>query len=83
MVQEFYYRGNEIAVNSVTGRNLMHENYTTWVEEMEGMRNLLGQLANIPAKDILGVRAPSLKPGFNDQFQVLYPACIQHEWALM
>lgn len=71
MVEQLYYRGNEIAVNSVTGRNLMHENITVWREEIEGMRDLLGQLANIPAKDILGVRAPSLKPGFNDQYQVM------------
>lgn len=72
MVQELYYRGNEIAVESVTGRNLMHENLTIWREEIETMRDLLGKLANVPAKDILGVRAPSLKPGFNDQYQVCY-----------
>ena len=70
MIQEIYYRGNEIAVNSVTGRNLQYENLTVWREELEEMRNLLGELADIPAKDVLGVRAPSLKPGFNDQYQV-------------
>lgn len=70
MIEELYYRGNEIAVNSVTGRNLQYENVTIWKEELEGMRKYLADLANIPAKDILGVRAPSLKPGFNEQFQV-------------
>ena len=70
MIEKLYYRGNEIAVNSVTGRNLAYENLTIWREELETMRDLLGSLANIPAKDILGVRAPSLKVGFNDQYQV-------------
>ena len=70
MVEELYYRGNEIGVNSVTGRNLQQANLTVWTEELVGMRELLGQLSNIPAKDILGVRAPSLKLGFNDQYQV-------------
>ena len=70
MIEKLYYRGNEIAVNSVTGRNLAYENLTIWREELETMRDLLGSLANVPAKDILGVRAPSLKVGFNDQYQV-------------
>lgn len=73
MIEQLYYRGNEIAVNSVTGRNLQYENATIWKEELEGMRDLLGELANVPAKDILGVRAESLKPGFNEQFQVSKP----------
>ena len=34
------------------------------------MRDLLGSLANVPAKDILGVRAPSLNVGFDAQYQV-------------
>jgi len=74
MIEELYYRGNEIAVNSVTGRNLQYENASIWKEEIEGQRNLLGELANIPAKDILGVRAESLKPGFNKQFEALIEA---------
>lgn len=74
MIEQLYYRGNEIAVNSVTGRNLQYENATIWKEELEGMRDLLGELANVPAKDILGVRAESLKPGFNEQFQALIEA---------
>ncbi len=68
------YRGNEIAINTVTGRNLQYENVTVWKEEIEVMRDLLGTLANVPAKDILGVRGPSLKPGFNDQYQAVVEA---------
>jgi len=71
MIEELYYRGNEIAVNSVTGRNLAFENLTIWREELETMRDLLGSLANVPAKDILGVRAPSLKVGGNAQYTAL------------
>jgi hypothetical protein len=41
------------------------------MEELEGMRNLLVDLGNVPAKDILGFRAPSLKLGFNHQFKAL------------
>ena len=69
MIEKLYYRGNEIAVNSVTGRNLAYENLTIWREELETMRDLLGSLANVPAKDILGVRAPSLNVGFDAQYQ--------------
>ena len=72
MIQQLYYRGNEIGVEGVTGRSLQYENLTIWKEEIEGMRDLLEELANVPAKDILGIRAPSLKPGFNDQYQVCF-----------
>ena len=86
MIEKLYYRGNEIAVNSVTGRNLAYENLTIWREELETMRDLLGSLANIPAKDILGVRAPSLKVGFDAQYQVrllLFFRYIVHWQALL
>ena len=91
MIEQLYYRGNEIAVNSVTGRNLQYENATIWKEELEGMRDLLGELANVPAKDILGVRAESLKPGFNEQFQVsnnkpfsiLFESMLHRRWVFI
>jgi len=40
-------------------------NASTWKAELTMMRELLKKFANIPADDILGVRAPSLKLGFN------------------
>ncbi|XP_043203997.1 chitin deacetylase 1-like [Amphibalanus amphitrite] len=71
MVQDLYHKGHEIAVNSITSRQLQGQTYEEWVQEMVGMRSMLAKWANVSEFDIFGMRAPRLKPGDNRQFDVL------------
>lgn len=73
MVEEFYGRGNDIAVSSVTGASLQFANASTWKTEVTVMRQLLRDLANVPEEDVLGARAPGLRPGFDEQFKAYAP----------
>lgn len=52
-------------------RDLQDKGYEEWVGEMIGMREILRHFANIPKQDIVGMRAPFLKPGRNAQYEVL------------
>lgn len=51
-------------------RGLEREDYERWASEMVGMREILGRFANISGEDIIGMRAPYLKPGRNSQYEV-------------
>ena len=37
---------------------------------MVGMREILGKFANISGEEVIGMRAPFLKPGRNAQYEV-------------
>jgi len=72
MIQELHYEGHEIATYSTSHRkNLENLGYEDWVQEQIGMREILKNFANISKDDILGMRAPHLKPGRNAQYEVL------------
>lgn len=72
MIQELHYEGHEIATYSISHRkNLETLGYQDWVQEQIGMREILNNFAKISKDNILGMRAPSLKPGRNAQFEVL------------
>jgi len=71
MTEYFYSKGHEIAVSSVTGQSLQFANETTWRKEVTKMKEYLERFASIPQDEVLGVRAPRLKPGFDDQFKVI------------
>lgn len=45
-------------------------NYADWTNEEIGMREILKNFANISKDDILGMRAPQLRPGRNAQYEV-------------
>jgi len=51
-------------------QGLQDKGYEEWVGEMIGMREILRQFANITKSDIVGMRAPYLKPGRNTQYEV-------------
>ena len=64
--------GHEMAVSSISDdKNLYLKNYTAWVEEMAGMRRILQLQADVPEEEVLGGRAPGLKPGYNTQYEVM------------
>jgi len=72
MIQDLFYEGHEIATYSVSHRRNMEQmNYTEWVNEQIGMRSMLENFASIPKDEIVGMRAPALKPGRNAQYEVL------------
>ena len=52
-------------------KNLYLKNYTAWTEELAGMRRIMMLQAEIPEEDVLGARAPGLKPGYNTQYEVM------------
>lgn len=53
-----------------TAKGLENESYEKWAQEMIGMKEILGKFANITGEDIIGMRAPYLKPGRNAQYEV-------------
>lgn len=72
-VQRLHYEGHEIAVETIsTAKGLESESYEKWAQEMIGMKEILGKFANITGEDIIGMRAPYLKPGRNAQYEVNY-----------
>lgn len=52
-------------------QGLQDKGYEEWVGEMIGMREILRQFANVSANDVVGMRAPYLKPGRNTQYKVI------------
>nr|CAH7729243.1 unnamed protein product [Callosobruchus chinensis] len=72
MIQELAHEGHEIAVETISQQSgLENKGYEEWVAEMVGMRDILKHLANISKSEVVGMRAPFLKPGRNTQYKVL------------
>jgi len=51
-------------------KGLEAQDYERWSQEMIGMREILSKFANISGEEIIGMRAPYLKPGRNAQYEV-------------
>lgn len=72
MIQELASEGHEIATETISlQRGLENKGYEEWVGEMVGMRDILKHLSNISKSEVVGMRAPFLKPGRNTQYKVL------------
>lgn len=54
MVEDLYVQGHEIALSSVSGQSLAHENVTRWREEIRTLKEILQKYANVAPEDILG-----------------------------
>lgn len=66
------HKGHEMAVSSITDdRNLYLKNSSAWTNELVGMRRIMRLQADIGEDEVLGIRAPGLKPGHNSQYEVL------------
>lgn len=74
-VQNLHRKGHEIAVHSITHNS--NEKYWSngtieqWTKEMVGARKIFEKFANITDGSVLGLRAPLLKIGGNNQFQMM------------
>lgn len=74
-VQDLHRRGHEIASHSITHND--NENFWTnatvddWAKEMAGMRIVIEKFSNITDNSIVGLRAPYLRVGGNNQFVMM------------
>nr|XP_023029804.1 uncharacterized protein LOC111517773 [Leptinotarsa decemlineata] len=72
MIQELASEGHEIGTETISLQTgLENKGYEEWVGEMVGMRDILKHLSNISKSEVVGMRAPFLKPGRNTQYKVL------------
>jgi hypothetical protein len=74
-VQELHRLGHEIGVFSITN-NPNHKywsqgSYDDWLAEMAGARLIVETFANISDGSVVGVRAPFLRTGGNEQFAMM------------
>jgi hypothetical protein len=71
-VQEMHRKGHEIAAHSITHnpseKYWSEASLETWAKEMAGVRLIIERFANITDNSIVGVRAPYLRVGGNNQF---------------
>jgi len=71
-IQKLRSKGHEFAVGSISDdKDLSLKNYTAWVNEMVGMREILNKQVDIRTDEIYGARAPGLRPGHNQQYEMM------------
>lgn len=71
MIQTLASEGHEMGVETISlQQGLQDKGYEEWVGEMIGMREILRHFSNVTTNDIVGMRAPFLKPGRNTQYKV-------------
>lgn len=71
------FEQHEMATETISLQmGLQDKGYEEWVGEMIGMREILRQFSNVSTNDVVGMRAPYLKPGRNTQYKVrMYIYC--------
>ena len=74
-VQRLHKQGHEIGVFSVTHKPepkyWTEGRYNVWLEEMAGARLIVERFANLSTTSVLGLRAPFLRAGGNEQFEMM------------
>ena len=74
-VQELHHAGHEMAVFSITSNDdqeyWSQASYDDWLGEMAGARLIIEKFSNITDDAVVGVRAPYLKVGGNEQFSMM------------
>lgn len=79
-VKQFYDRGNEIAVHSVTHSAI--DNDKILRKEAKQQRENLINKAGVPSEEILGWRSPFLKTAGNNQPKILHELGYQYDISL-
>ena len=69
-VRQLYDAGHEIAMHTMSHATSETSSLIRWRQEIAGERRTLSELCGIPAEEIVGFRAPCLKPN-DDAFRVL------------
>lgn len=74
-VQELHRQGHEIGVFSITNNDdenyWLKGTYDDWLAEMAGARLIVERFANITDGSVIGIRAPYLLVGANQQFAMM------------
>jgi len=74
-VQEIHSLGHEIAAHSITHNDdesfWSDANVDEWAKEMAGARLIIDKFANITDNSVVGLRAPYLRVGGNNQFTMM------------
>nr|ALC79575.1 gastrolith protein 59 [Cherax quadricarinatus] len=74
-VQEMHRLGHEIAIHSISHNDSesfwSSASYDEWEREMAGARVIAERFANISDNSIIGLRAPYLRVGGNNQFKMM------------
>jgi len=74
-VQEMHYMGHEIAAHSITHNDdelfWTSASVDDWAKEMAGSRLIIDKFANITDNSVVGLRAPYLRVGGNNQFTMM------------
>ncbi|XP_054712660.1 chitin deacetylase 1-like [Uloborus diversus] len=85
-VQKLYGQGHEIAMQTITNREpedfWPRAKLDDWIEEVIGMKEILHTFANISREDLLGMRAPFLKPGGNNMLSMIYDYGLDYDSSL-
>ena len=73
--QELHRKGHEIGVFSITNNDDFEYwskgTYDDWLGEMAGARLITERFANITDGTVVGLRAPKLRVGGNEQFEMM------------
>lgn len=74
-VQELHRLGHEIGIFSITNdedtKYWTEGSYDSWLSEMAGARLITERFANITDGSVVGIRAPYLRVGGNEQFDMM------------
>lgn len=75
-VQDLHRRGHEIAAFGISSGDTSSEywsegSYDLWKDEMTGNRQIIERFANITDGSVIGVRAPLLAVGSNNQYRMM------------
>ncbi|XP_055340723.1 chitin deacetylase 7-like [Paramacrobiotus metropolitanus] len=70
-VQNLANQGHEIAVSGISLQFNRNRSINSWEDEVLSQRKVLNEFAKIPVTEIVGMRAPYLSIGGDNQFQML------------
>ncbi|XP_026738148.1 uncharacterized protein LOC113501263 isoform X2 [Trichoplusia ni] len=74
-IQELHRKGQEISVLSITHKDdpnyWTSGSYDDWLAEVAGARLIVERFANITDSSVIGVRAPYLRVGGDEQFKMM------------
>lgn len=73
-VQWLFQQGMELASNSISHASLEGTNADRWLNEMDGQRRIIAKFANANEEEIIGMRAPQLVLGGDEQFEMMVRA---------
>ncbi|KAK6028684.1 polysaccharide deacetylase, partial [Ostertagia ostertagi] len=70
-VQWLFQQGMELASNSISHVSLEGTDANRWLNEMDGQRRIMAKFANANEEEIVGMRAPQLVLGGDEQFDMM------------